>query len=70
MNKDSKNNYTGNCDKPKELKLKCGNQREFNSMNQLLSELASWDDIKIQSTFKIMPHEIGDIKDTLRRSNV
>ena len=50
--------------------LQCGNQREAESVREFLKQLYLMDDDKLERNFKLMPHEVQDVKDILRRSVV
>lgn len=57
-------------EKPKVIKLLCDDGRERTSMEQFLRSVENMDDKRLESLFKMMPHEVADLKDTLRRSNI
>jgi hypothetical protein len=46
------------------------NVREKISMSKLLQKLEQMDEKDIKEIFNLLPHEVNDLKDTLRRSNI
>lgn len=57
-------------EKPKVVKLMCDDGREKTSIENLLNKIEQTDDDVLSELFDLMPYEVMDIKDTLRRSNI
>ena len=54
----------------KNIRLICDGGREKSSVEEFLRRVENMGDKKIQELFKMMPHEVADLKDTLRRSKI
>ena len=61
-----KQNYS----EPTDVKLNCNNGRERDSIKRVLNKIEQMDDRKLELLFQLMPHEVSDVKDTLKRSVV
>lgn len=57
-------------EKQKVIKLICDDGREKTSIENLLNKIEQTDDDVLSELFDLMPYEVMDIKDTLRRSNI
>jgi len=54
----------------KELIVRTNTEREKESLVKLLLAVEQLPDQKMETMFNLMPYEVQDVKDTLRKSNL
>ena len=54
----------------KRIVIECDGGREKDSVTQILNKIEDIDDVELQDLLNVMPHEVMDLKDALRRSGL
>ena len=54
----------------KVVSLLCSDGREKSSVKHFLQNVEAMEDSKIETLFKLMPHEVIDLKDAIKRSDI
>lgn len=53
-----------------EIRLKCETRRARNSVECFLRVLEKMDDKEIEALFNMIPYEVADLKDTIKKSKI